>query len=105
MNTRRHINLGSRIWSVLCLGLALSAGNALGQQAKSQLVGTWTPTAIYIQDKDGTKSDVFGPKPVGVLTFGSDGRFSLQWMRSDLPKFASGDRLKGTAEENQAHAA
>ena len=104
MNTRRHINLGSRIWSVLCLGLALSAGNALGQ-ANNQLVGTWTPIAIYIQAEDGTKSDVFGAKPVGALTFGSDGRFSLQWMRSDLPKFASGDRLKGTAEENQAHAA
>lgn len=104
MNPTRHINLNFtlRVWSVLWLGLGLSASSALGQQAKNQLVGTWTPTAIYTEHKDGMKVETFGPKPTGVLTFGSDGRFSLQWMRSDLPKFAAGDRMKGTAEENQA---
>ena len=31
-----------------------------------------------------------------------DGRFSVILMRSSLPKFASNNRMKGTAEENQA---
>ena len=84
MNPTLHINLNFtlRVWSVLWLGLGLSASSALGQQAKNQLVGTWTPTAIYTEHKDGTKVETFGPEPAGVLTFGSDGRFSLQWMRS-----------------------
>ena len=90
----------------LWLGVILPAGNAVGQQAgstlKDQLVGSWTPVAIYTEREDGTKFDTFGPKPTGVLTFGSDGRLSLQWMRSDLPKFASNDRQNGTPEENKA---
>ena len=66
------------------------------------MVGTWTPIAIYTEQKDGTKYETFGPKPIGVLTFSDDDRFSLQWMRSDLPEFASGDRREGTPKENQA---
>ncbi|WP_235008053.1 lipocalin-like domain-containing protein [Caballeronia humi] len=32
--------------------------------------------------------------------FGSDGRYSLVGVRANLPKFASGNRLLGTADEN-----
>ena len=102
MNPHRNINFTVRVWSLLWLGLGLSVSSASGQQAKNQLVGSWTPAAIYTEHKDGTKVETFGPKPAGVLTFGGDGHFSLQWMRSDLPKFAAGDRLQGTPEENQA---
>jgi Lipocalin-like domain len=100
MSPNRHLTLS--VWSLLWLAAALSGGNAAGQQAKSELVGTWTPIAIYTEQKDGTKFETFGPKPIGVLTFSDDGRFSLQRMRSDLPRFASDDRRKGTPKENQA---
>jgi hypothetical protein len=43
-----------------------------------------------------------GPKPVGSLIFTSNGRYSLQLIRGDIPPFASKDRLKGTAEEYKA---
>jgi hypothetical protein len=102
MNVNRRSNLTLRAWAVLWLGAAISVGSAVGEQPPSQLVGTWTPVAISTEQKDGTKYETFGPKPLGVLTFGSDGRFSLQWMRFDLPQFASSDRMKGTAEENKA---
>src|ERR1700704_3495978 len=51
---------------------------------------------------NGTKSDLFGPNPTGVLTFESNGRFSQIGMRSDLPKFGTNNRATGTADENKA---
>jgi hypothetical protein len=41
-----------------------------------------------------------GAHPEGLLLFGSDGRYALVGVRADLPKFASGNRLQGTADEN-----
>lgn len=45
---------------------------------------------------------MFGPNPLGILLFDGAGRVAYQEMRSDLPKFASNNRLEGTAEENKA---
>ena len=102
MNANPGSSLRMRAWAVLWLGAAILVGVAAGEEPQSSLVGSWTPVAIHTQQKDGTKYETFGPKPIGVLTFGSDGRFSLQFMRSDLPQFAGNDRMKGTAEENKA---
>jgi hypothetical protein len=54
-------------------------------------VGTWTPVSV----------EAFGPNPKGLLIFEDNGRFSLQLMRAQLPKFASNKRNDGTAEENK----
>ena len=85
----------------LLLGLALYASDAVGQQAKinkTELVGTWT-LASNTNTSPGGKT--FGPND-GVAIFEANGRFSLQLVRSDLPKFASNNRDKGTPDENQA---
>jgi hypothetical protein len=52
--------------------------------------------------QDGSKADAFGPNPAGILMFDGGGRFSLQEWSTDLSKFASNNRLEGTAEENKA---
>jgi Lipocalin-like domain len=85
----------------LLLGLALHAGDAVGQQtkiSKTQLVGSWT-LASNTASSPGVKT--FGPND-GVAIFEANGRFSLQLVRSDLPKFASNKRDKGTPDENKA---
>jgi len=85
----------------LLLGLALHVGDAVGQQAKiskTELVGTWT-LASNTNTNPGVKN--FGPND-GVAIFQANGRFSLQLVRSDLRKFASNNRDKGTPDENQA---
>ena len=87
--------------AILCLSLAVPAGHAFAQGAKS-LVGTWAPVSAVITDASGKKTDAFGPNPRGVLVFTADGRYSLTIMRASLPKFASNNRSKGSAEENQA---
>lgn len=65
------------------------------------LVGTWTLVSIMLE-RDGKKTDLYGPNPQGQLTFDPDGRFSVIITRLDLAKFASNDRRSGTPEENKA---
>ena len=92
--------------SFLCLGAVLVTGNAVAQQAgnalKDQLVGTWILVSATVERQDGSKAEIFGPNPIGIVIFDADGHLSLQEMRSDLPKFASNDRQTGTTDENKA---
>src|ERR1700752_107830 len=45
---------------------------------------------------------MYGPNPQGQQIFDTNGRYSLIITRSDVPKFASGNRETGTPEENKA---
>ena len=84
------------------LALALSAGTAAAQPApslKDQIVGTWNFVVAEVNAPDGKKSFPFGETPKGLLVFTSDGHFSQIHVASDVPKFASGNRLTGTPEE------
>jgi Lipocalin-like domain len=87
--------------SALIFGVFLPREEALAQAAKD-LVGTWTLVSVSFERPDSSKGDVFGPNPLGILLFDAAGRVAYQEMRSDLPKFASNNRLEGTAEENKA---
>ena len=102
MNRHRALTLTAA--AVLGLGVTLPSGDASGQGpiTKDQLVGTWAYVSVVVERADGTKVETFGPNPKGMLIFTADGRYSLQLIRPDLPKIASKDRLKGTAEENDA---
>ena len=53
-------------------------------------------------DPDDSRADTYGPNAQGIVIFDSSGRFTLVTTRSDLPKFASNKRAKGTADENRA---
>src|SRR5689334_12310626 len=72
----------------LFLALAAPFGIASAQSMKS-VAGTY----ILVS------TDAFGKDPRGGLVLGADGRYSTIVMRSSLPKFASGSRLKGAADE------
>jgi Lipocalin-like domain len=86
---------------LLLSGLALSAGEAAAQGAKN-LVGTWSVVINDNIDASGKRTPTFGPDLKGLLIFTADGRYSVMFARSNLQKFASNNRLKGTPEENQA---
>jgi hypothetical protein len=72
-----------------------------GSTLAQQIQGSWMLVSIY-NEQDGKKIEPFGPKPRGSMILTPDGRFSMIFMRASLPKFASNNRVKGTAEENQA---
>jgi hypothetical protein len=90
--------------SLLVPGVALRVGDAVGQQKslKEQLVGTWKLVSSHNVRNDGSKIDVYGPNANGILIYTSDGHFALVNTRSDLPKFASNSRDRGTPEEYKA---
>lgn len=69
---------------------------------KSQVVGTWRLVSAETTNKDGSKVHTFGEKPNGMVIFGADGRYVQVNLSASIPKFASGNRMTGTAEENKA---
>jgi hypothetical protein len=86
----------------LIAALLLLAGQAAAQGLKQQIVGAWDFVVAEITGADGKKSFPFGETPKGILIFTPDGRFAQIHVASDVPKFASGNRLTGTAEEYAA---
>ena len=73
---------------------------AQGKSLKDQLVGTWIYVSSTAKRADG--SSVPRPQLQGALTYTPDGHFHFITVPVDLPKIASGDRLKPTPEEAKA---
>jgi Lipocalin-like domain len=98
----RRTPLALTATALLFLGLVLPAGHAVAQQTakinKTQLVGSWT---LVSNTGSSPTAKTFGPND-GVAIFEANGRFSIQLVRSDLPKFASNNRDTGTPDENKA---
>jgi Lipocalin-like domain len=90
--------------ALVALGLTLLTAGANAQQKslKEQLVGTWVQVSAVNTATNGTKSDLFGPNPKGIMIFESNGQYAQIGMRSDLPKFGTNNRATGTADENKA---
>lgn len=86
------------------IGLALLGpmGSAFAQVKlkKEDLVGTWSYVSVVAMRPDGTSVQTWGPNPVGLVIFTSNGRYSLQLIKPDLPKL--GTRATGSPEENAA---
>jgi hypothetical protein len=93
----------------LCFVLLVSAAIAFVTSAHPQtpgnsasLVGTWKVVLVDNILPDGSRIQLYGPNPQGILTFDASGHYSLQIMRADRPRFAANDKSKGTPEEYQA---
>lgn len=56
-------------------------------------------TSAYEILADGTRTTTYGEHPSGLLMIDKDGRYSLQIFRPGRPKFASGDKTRGTPQE------
>ena len=73
-----------------------------GTAAEAQplsLQGAWVMTAAYEILADGTRTTNYGEHPNGLLMVDKVGRYSIQIFRPNRPKFASGDKKKGTPDE------
>jgi hypothetical protein len=88
--------------SSLAAGFSGDRAMAQQQSLKDQLIGTWKLVSASMLRGDGSKQAMFGSDPKGILIFTSDGQFALVNLRSDLPKLASSNRAKATADEAQA---
>ena len=100
---RRTINrLISDTFTTLALifGAFVPREEAVAQTAKD-LIGTWALVSVTLE-QDSKKVDMYGANPQGQAIFDPNGHFSITFIRSDVPKFASTNRQAGTPEENKA---
>jgi hypothetical protein len=63
------------------------------------LEGTWIMASAYEILADGTRTTNYGEHPNGLMMVDKAGRYSIQIFRPNRPKFASGDKRRGTPEE------
>ena len=75
-----------RLCRSAALGFMTLSTSVLAQSekttAKNLIVGSWTLMIADNVGKEGNKAPGFGPLPKGTATFGGDGRYSLELMRS-----------------------
>ncbi len=97
--SKRLRSIATAVATAVGIGLAPVEGVAV---TDNDIVGTWEWMSVDNIASDGTRTQPFGPKPSGYLSFGSGGRFLWLITRPGCAKFASGRRDQGTAEENKA---
>lgn len=83
---------------LLIAGMA-SAQNKIGI---SSLTGTYELVAVDNIAADGSRIHLYGDSPKGALMFDAAGHYTLQIYSEGRPRFAAGDKSKGTDEENRA---
>jgi hypothetical protein len=76
--------------------------NEQGMNLKEQLFGTWTLRELYAVTWDDEDRNPFGTGPQGRLIFDRAGNVTCVIIGGDRHKFALGNRLSGTSEENRA---
>ena len=72
-------------------------------QTSAQIIGAWKLISFEIQNSKGEVIYPFGENAQGSIIYTESGRFSAQVIRPNRPQFASGDQMKGTAEEIKAN--
>jgi len=87
---------------LLSFAATIPGHQAFGQSLKEQLVGTWTLTELRAVTWDGDDRNPFGSTPEGRMIFDRNGYVTCLIIGTKRPKFALGDRLSGTPEENKA---
>jgi hypothetical protein len=75
-------------------------GIAQDKPLKERLVGTWIYVSSTGKREDG--SAVPRPSLQGAVTYTADGHFHFITVRSDAPKYASGDASRPSSEEAMA---
>lgn len=87
----------------LAVALALTVPVSIPVMARAaplqSLEGTWTMTAAYEVHADGSRTTNYSDHPDGLMMVDKDGRYSVQIFRPGRPRFASGDKTRGTPDE------
>src|ERR1700712_4735530 len=77
-----------------------NSGLAQATTLKDQLVGMWIYVSSTGKREDG--SAVPRPSAQGAVTYTPDGRFHFITVRTEVPKYASGDPARPSPEEAMA---
>src|SRR5690242_7079787 len=96
----RRYGLGLCVSTLISIAAFTTNVASQAKSLKDQLVGTWTYVSSTATREDG--SAIERPKLQGAVTYTADGRFHFITVRSDAPKYASGDSARPSAEEAMA---
>ncbi|MFL6822711.1 MAG: lipocalin-like domain-containing protein [Xanthobacteraceae bacterium] len=69
--------------------------------AKERLLGAWTLVSLTAGEK-ADQTFPYGANPKGSMMVDANGRFMITVVRSDLPQFASNNRMTATPDEATA---
>jgi hypothetical protein len=69
--------------------------------AKERLLGAWTLVSLTAGE-EADQSFPYGANPRGSMMVDANGRFMITVVRSDLPQFASNNRMTATPDEATA---
>jgi Lipocalin-like domain len=103
MNKLNSAALATAILALL-FGMILPAGDARAQSTtlQEQLVGTWILVSNENIAANGTRRQIFGPHPKGILILAADGHYAQIMIDPRRPRFKGETRLRGTPAENTA---
>lgn len=96
----RHCVFGLCAIALVTIPAFPGSSVAQGKSLKDQLVGTWIYVSSTGKREDG--SAVPRPSAQGAVTYTADGHFHFITVRTEVPKYASGDPARPSPEEAMA---
>lgn len=87
---------------LFAMALVGSAPRAEKASPSSALAGAWTLVAADVLHPDGSRGRDYGESPRGLMLVDAEGRYSAQIYKSERPRFAAGEKSKGTPAELEA---
>ena len=75
--------------------------NIVAKQNPDVIAGTYSLILVDNLLANGSRVHLYGDHPHGILIMDGKGNYSLQIVSGGRPKFVSGDKSKGTDEENK----
>ena len=90
------------ITSLVLLAMGVTSGGARAEKQPSALAGSWTLVAADVLHPDGARGRDYGGSPRGLMIVDAQGRYSAQIYKSERPRFAAGEKQKGTPAEFEA---
>jgi len=102
--TKLHVTL-TGLMAVMIVSSIAAESAVTYRQTKTreqQLIGTWILVSLNNVREDGSRFSPVGSNPKGILIYDATGRMSVQIMGTERARFAAGNFLEGTAEENKA---
>src|SRR5436190_5030765 len=88
--------------SLLLLFNLQAVAQSTHKTTKEEIIGTWSLELVDNILPDGSRIQLYGAEPKGLLIFDANGNYSLQIMSSTRMRFSGNDKAKGTPEENAA---
>ena len=89
------------LFFLLCGCVAMAQNSETNKTGGNSIAGTYTLILVDNILADGSRVHLYGDNPHGLLVFDDKGNYTLQIMSDSRPKFAAGDKSKGTDDENR----